>query len=101
MVFRKRTEVLSSPPLALGFRRHTAAQDQTDSDDADSQEDLNGQGSPGADGGLDHGAQDFVVADHRACRPTEKAGTGVEDDREAVHEAADDGTAADDDGDAD
>ena len=42
--------------LLADFGDVNLTQNQTDGDDADSQEDLNGQGSPGADGGLDHGA---------------------------------------------
>ena len=50
---------------------------------------------------LHQGPQDFIVADHGTSCPAQQPGAGIEDDREAVHELADDRTAADDDGDAD
>ena len=50
---------------------------------------------------LHQGPQDFIVADHGTGCPAQQAGAGIEDNREAIHELADDRTAADDDGDAD
>lgn len=77
------------------------AHPQADGDDAGSQYDLKGHGSPGTGHLLHQGPQDFIVTDHGTGRPAQQAGAGIEDDREAVHELADDSAAADDDGDAD
>ena len=41
------------------------------------------------------------MADHGTGCPAQQAGAGIEDNREAIHELADDSAAADDDGDAD
>ena len=57
-------------------------------------------GSPGTGHLLHQGPQDFIVADHGTGCPAQQAGAGIEDNREAVHELADDRTAADDDRDA-
>ena len=77
------------------------AHPQSDSDDGSSQEDLKAYGSPGTGHLLHQGPQDFIVADHGTGCPAQQAGAGIEDNREAIHELADDRTAADDDGDAD